>query len=278
MYRQPVSGLIHLSDYYRAVAVRHGCAASRQIVAAAVDPRFFTPGNAAAARERLRLGANRFVLLCPSRFSPRKGQLDLLDALERLPPALAGRLVVLLAGSVNSASSAFLGQVRDRVHGLAIDTRIIEVSRDEMPDLLAASDLVILPSHVEGLGFAAIEAMAAGRPVLLTRVPGFTEVADADGQLAYTAAGDPSRLALDLVQLIESPALRDALATRGRRRAETGFGVDNFAEKVTAIVPRDLDASRRGWPSDRQGERPAPSGYRPELAADGDLGQHELDR
>lgn len=235
VYRQPVDAMVHLSEFYRAVAARHGCATRRQIVAAAVDPRFFSPADAAAARARFELGADRFVLLCPSRFSRRKGQLDLLDALERLPPAVVERLVVVLAGSVNSASSAFLGQVRDRAGSSPADVRIVEVSRDQMPDMLAASDLVVLPSHVEGLGFSAVEAMAAGRPVLLTRVPGFTEVANADGQVAYTVAQDPATLARDLTQLIDSASLRAELAAAGRRRAESGFGVEPFIDEVTKV-------------------------------------------
>jgi glycosyltransferase involved in cell wall biosynthesis len=95
--------------------------------------------------------------------------------------------------------------------------------RADVPRLLAASDIVLLTSISEGIPLTLIEAMAAGRPVMATRVGGVAEVV-ADGQTGLLApAGDDAALAEHILHLADDPARRDQIGQSGRQRADNLF-------------------------------------------------------
>lgn len=241
VYRQAIDGLVHLSHYYRQVAEGYVGGSRHNIVAACVDTELFASGERSRTRAALGAAPARFVILCPSRYSPRKGQLDLLEALHHLSADTIDDVLVVFAGSANSASRDYYEVLEQRAGSTRVETRFVTVPREEMPDYVHACDLVVLPSHLEGLGFAAVEAMAAGRPVLLTDVPGFREIPDGDGQVRFTQAGDPIRLAADLQRLIDDPLLRRQLSTGGRARALAGFAVGPFIDKVVGLYRTCLE-------------------------------------
>jgi hypothetical protein len=90
--------------------------------------------------------------------------------------------------------------------------------RQDVGACLAAADVVALPSLHEGLGVAALEAMAAGRPVVASRVGGLTEVV-VDGETGlFAEPGEPESLATALVTLARDRDLRARLGEGGRRR------------------------------------------------------------
>ena len=243
IFRQRIDGMLHLSDFYRLSAKQSGCTATHQIIAAAVDTSLFQSGDRVAKRKDLGLYENETMILCPSRFSPRKGQLELLAAVEKLREDTTEHLTLIFGGSVNSGSPAYLGDLTDRATSSAIRTRIIEIQRAEMPDFLAASDLVVFPSHFEGLGFAAIEAMCARRPVVVSEVSGFDEIPDAQGQLHFTKAADPDRLADDLQQLIDAPDYRANLADSGHERAIRAFSIAPFIHSAIMLYRTCIDVT-----------------------------------
>ena len=88
-------------------------------------------------------------------------------------------------------------------------------SSDELAALYSESDAFCLPSRLEGLPLALIEAMAYGLPVVATPV-GCVEDLVIDGETGLLAStGDPESVAIQLKRLIEDPELRDALGKRG---------------------------------------------------------------
>jgi glycosyltransferase involved in cell wall biosynthesis len=187
------------------------------------------------------------VVLCPSRLSERKGQLDLLRAVV----AARGRWpsgrppVVVLTGSVNSGSLAHLRTLEAfiRDNGLADSVLLrLEEDRDDLRDLLAAAEVVVQPSHFEGLGTAALEAMACGCAVLLTRTTGFDEIATpAEAYLVDVAA--PEQLAAGLVALLDDPALRRRLGANARRRVKEQYSARSTGAELETIY-REVAASR----------------------------------
>ncbi len=141
----------------------------------------------AAERRRLGLAAGEIVLAIVGALEERKGHALLLEALAQL---LDLPLRVLCAGS-GSAGPALAAR-RD---ALGLTERVRFLGRvDDIPALLAAVDVVVMPSRHEGLGVAALEAMAAGRPVIARRVGGLSEaVGEARGARAErrrAGAGD----------------------------------------------------------------------------------------
>jgi glycosyltransferase involved in cell wall biosynthesis len=95
--------------------------------------------------------------------------------------------------------------------------------RDDIGDLLAAADVVVLPSRREGLGNAALEAMGAGRAVVASAVGGLGE-AVVDGRTGLLVpAEDAPALAAALERVVRDPDLRNRLAAEGPRRIAEGF-------------------------------------------------------
>jgi glycosyltransferase involved in cell wall biosynthesis len=96
--------------------------------------------------------------------------------------------------------------------------------RSDMPDVYRSSDVLVMASRCEeAFGLVALEAAAAGKPVVATRVGGIPEVV-VDGQTGFLAQpGDAAGLAERIQQLVDSPTLRAAMGERARERARTHF-------------------------------------------------------
>jgi glycosyltransferase involved in cell wall biosynthesis len=111
-------------------------------------------------------------------------------------------------------------QIRDA--GLDEAVRLLG-ARDDVPRLLAASDVMILPSLAEGLPNVVLEGMAAGLPVVASAVGGIPELVS-DGETGLlTQAGDAEALAAGILRLVEDRALAAGLGARGRARVEAEF-------------------------------------------------------
>src|SRR5206468_4171447 len=106
--------------------------------------------------------------------------------------------------------------------------------RRDVAACLAAADIVALPSLREGLGVAALEAMAAGRPVVASRVGGLAEaVVHAETGL-LVPPGDPTALAAALARLAGDPELRARLGAAGRERVLARYTAARMAEGTLA--------------------------------------------
>lgn len=119
-------------------------------------------------RLQVNIPENCFVLTQVSRFGPEKDQMTLIKALKSLPTNIHLVLVGdghLLKNHIREVKSL---QLEDRVHFLGI--------RNDIPQIMKMSDIVILSSHFEGFGLAAVEGMAAAKPVIASNVPGLRQV------------------------------------------------------------------------------------------------------
>jgi glycosyltransferase involved in cell wall biosynthesis len=107
--------------------------------------------------------------------------------------------------------------------------------RDDIPSILARSQIACLPSYREGLPRSLLEAMAAGLPIVSTDVPGCREVVRHGENGLLVAAGDSAGLASALRSLIEDPELRHRFGVAGRRRAEREFASSIVIEETLAV-------------------------------------------
>jgi glycosyltransferase involved in cell wall biosynthesis len=190
--------------------------------------------SAPDAPERLRrefAPDGEFLLLQVARLHPEKGHEFLFKA---LPAVIAqgGRPIrLLLAGT-----GPFEGEYRREVHALGLDDVVTFLGfRHDIPDLLAAADVMVLPSVAEAFGLALTEAIYLGTPVVATRVGGIPEIVreDVDGCLVPPAS--PEALAQTLVRLIRDPDLCGSLASEGREWIAGRFGFESMVRRYEAV-------------------------------------------
>ena len=166
----------------------------------------------AKARPSEEIPSNRgkFNIIQVAGFRYQKDQPTLIRALQLLPE----NFHVYFAGDgvLRSNCEAIVEELKlgDRVHFMGI--------RTDVPELIAASDVCVVSSHWEGFGLAAVEAMAAIKPVIATDIPGLREVVNGAGILFPHEASET--LAHEILMLEESPEHYRAVAAACRRRAD----------------------------------------------------------
>jgi glycosyltransferase involved in cell wall biosynthesis len=170
------------------------------------------------------------LLLEVARLAPVKGQRELIEALPRLARADA---VAVLAGRDLEFGGAYAEELEALAAERGVRDRVLLVGyRADVGALLAAADVFVLPSWVEGLPLTVLEAMAAGKPVVATSVGGTPE-AVVDGQTGLLVApGDVPALVAGLDALLADPELARRLGERGRRRVEEHFSAEAMCERV----------------------------------------------
>lgn len=187
--------------------------------------RVSSPQGPARIRAELGLADTRVVLMA-ARMHPEKGYEHLLAALPRVL-AEAPDVVLLIAGT---------GPLEGRYRavsaslGLAKSVRFLGFRRD-LPDVIAASDLVVLPSVAEAFGLVAAEALYLGVPVVASRVGGIPEIVDDGIDGLLVPPGDSEALALALVQLLLDDERRRRLRGAGREKVASRF---SFRRMVAA--------------------------------------------
>jgi glycosyltransferase involved in cell wall biosynthesis len=240
LYNRGTDAVVAISEGVRSALVASGVRADRIVVVpSGVDVTRFAAGAArrVAERARLGIGPGEFVVAIVGALEERKGHVTLLEALAlvREPPV---RLLCAGSGSLAAALAA-------RADALGIAERVRFLGHvDDVPGLLAAVDAVAMPSRHEGLGVAALEAMAAARPLVATRVGGLPEVVGADAGLLVDA-DDPVALAAALTRLAREPATARAFGEAGRARVAERFTLDAMARGTRAVYRRVLAADAR---------------------------------
>lgn len=176
------------------------------------------------------------TVLTVARLDPQKGLHDLVAAAALVPEA---RVMVVGEGPERPALETEIARLGlgDRVHLLGF--------RSDVPDLLAASDLFVLPSLFEGLPLSILEAMAAGKPVVATAIGGNDEAVVDGATGLLVPPGDPQALADAIRALLRDPERRRRLGEAGRRRAEAEFSATAMVRRIAAIYDELLAASDR---------------------------------
>jgi glycosyltransferase involved in cell wall biosynthesis len=233
VYRRAVTVVVLSEAFGRLVAERYGVDPKRVVVVPpGVDLDRFSPGDRLAARQRLSLPTEAFVVVSARRLEARMG-LDVLLAAWGKVQAVHHDVVLLVAGE---------GRERQHLEALRAQlphpdgVRLLgRVSDDELVELYRAADCSVVPTRVlEGFGLVTLESVACGAPAIVTDVGGLPDgVVDLDPSLVLPAA-DVDALADRLVAAADGVLPhRDAC----RRHAET-FAWDAVARRHLEIYDR----------------------------------------
>jgi glycosyltransferase involved in cell wall biosynthesis len=111
----------------------------------------------------------------------------------------------------------------------------------DIPELLAALDLFVLPSLTESMPNSVLEAMSAGRPVIASAVGGLKELVRHGETGLLIPPKDPGALASHIVHLLAEPELRERMGRAARMRAESEFDINRAAQGLEAIYDELLE-------------------------------------
>jgi glycosyltransferase involved in cell wall biosynthesis len=137
--------------------------------------------------------------------------------------------------------------LESRAAELGVASRLLFLGeRQDIPELLAALDIVVMPSFWEGGPYTVIEAMAMERPVVTTNVGMVPDVVRSGEHALVVEPGDAVALATNVLRLLDDPPLRDRLAAAGRQLAVERFSEERLVEGVLAVYQRALGRPAAG--------------------------------
>lgn len=210
-------------------------------------------GPDAAVKVRREFEADdAYILLICARLHPEKGYEYLFDSFLRIKAQTARRVILLVAGR-----GPFEAEYRSRVKELGCEGEVKFLGfRKDVPDLMAAADLVVLPSVAEAFGLVLTEALYLGTPVVATRVGGIPEIIDdgVDGVLVPPA--DSEQLADAISALLRDSDRRRQMSGRGKAKVVGLFQFEAMVRAYEAVYDQLERANGRLINAESLGNHP----------------------
>ncbi|WAH35140.1 N-acetyl-alpha-D-glucosaminyl L-malate synthase BshA [Alicyclobacillus dauci] len=202
-----------------------------------IDTDVFRPNAGQNVRRSLAKPGER-VLLHISNFRQVKRICDVIQIFARVEQEIPTRLVLVGEGPEYSAA-------RHLVQDLGLMESVDFLGKqDEVAPLVAAADLLLLPSSKESFGLVALEAMACGIPVIGSTAGGIPEVVQHGVTGFLREVGDVERMASDALRLLRNESLYVNFCANARQRAETCFHIRDKVGEYEAIYRRVCGMSR----------------------------------
>jgi glycosyltransferase involved in cell wall biosynthesis len=218
-----------------------------------VDLSRFDPSrhDRTAQRRRLDLADGQFTAALVAQLTPWKGQDDAIRAISFVKERHTDIRLLLVGAAtfVDRATRfdnrAYVEELHELVQRLGVAANVAFLGdRDDVPAILAAADVVLLPSWEEPFGRAAAEGMAMGVPVLATSIGGTAEIITDGTDGLLIPPREPRRWAEALQRVIDDVELRQALGRAARERALTVFEPGAHANAMLAIYGEVLAARK----------------------------------
>jgi len=205
---------------------------ARKVVAIhnGVDTTRFSPGDSSEAREVLGLPVAATVVGTIGRLDPVKDQGGLVAAFSGLVASGANSILAIVGEG--PSRPALEDEIRRR--GFADRVWLLGERRD-VPTVLRALDIFVLPSRAEGMSNTILEAMATGLPVIATDVGGNPELVEPNVTGRLVPPGDPNALEAALAAYAGDPYLRRLQGKLGRERVLQHFSLDRMAQAYSSL-------------------------------------------
>jgi glycosyltransferase involved in cell wall biosynthesis len=166
------------------------------------------------------------------RLEQRKGILDLLDAWPQVAAAVPDAQLIIVGR----------GPLEEEVHRRsdAVERAVFLSYREDIGSVMKRCAIVAIPSHWEGFGLVAAEALAAGTPVVASNTSSLPEIVRHEQEGLLVPPRDPAALANALIRLLKEPALRTLLGRNGAERVRMMFNsvrmIDDYEQLLHRFV------------------------------------------
>jgi glycosyltransferase involved in cell wall biosynthesis len=201
----------------------------------------FKPENIKAARRKLNLAAEKMILCSVANLIPEKGIQHLLQAISRMVNSSGLKdLLLLLVGE-----GYYRGFLENQIMNLGISDHVTFLGkRDDVQAIIAASDVVVVPSvWEEAFGLIIAEAMACAKPIIASNIGGIPELLQNEVTGITVKPGDVDQLTAAINRLIESPGMRQSMGQAGLAEAIKRFDLVKYVEKLASLYDSILVSS-----------------------------------
>ena len=194
------------------------------------NPANYDPLELDNMRKKLKISPETKIISLIARLYKSKGQQYLIEAapaiLEHVPQA---RFLLVGDGPHEPL-------LRQRIHALGLaDHFIFSGYRQDIPELIAISDIVVRPSEMEGLPINVIEAMLMAKPVIASRIAGVPEMIEHEVNGLMISVGDVDALAKHIVSVLTDDSKRLAIGEAARSTALAKFSMESCVAKTVAL-------------------------------------------
>jgi len=241
LYAHFTTHIVAVCNAVRDMLIDNGIPAQNiSVICNSVDPVRFSPRpKDEKLLKELCLSAEDIVVGMAGRLgSSSVDAPTLLRAFQKLRPRYS-HLRLLMVGRGSEATAKLAAEL-----GVA-DGVVLPGFTDDMPAMLSLVDLFVQPNARSALSTALLQAMAAARPVVATRVGGNLEAVDDGSTGRLCPPGDPEAMAGTIAEMIERPAEMEEMGQRGRDRALELFSPERMAQQLEAIYAKVINAHTR---------------------------------
>ncbi|MFZ9261911.1 MAG: N-acetyl-alpha-D-glucosaminyl L-malate synthase BshA [Chitinophagaceae bacterium] len=173
------------------------------------------------------------VILHASNFRKVKRIADVIYTFNKIKKNISSKLLL-----VGDGPERHMAEELCRELGIFEETRFVGKQQD-MEDIYAIADLFLLPSEYESFGLAALEAMAAGTPVVATNAGGIPEIITHGKNGFLSDVGDVEQMSKQAITILENEKILKSFSEAARKQAET-FDINNIVPKYEALYNQVL--------------------------------------
>lgn len=246
--RMPYDILCVGSKFFKEHAVSYGVSEEKiKMIYMGIDVDHYSRKNYSthyldAIKTKYLLSEKAIKLLLIGRFKERKGQKELIEAVSLLRKEHKN-IKCYLVGTTDSASCSYLETLQKHIKKLQLEENVIilqNVPDEDLPGIIIQSDLVIQPSHAEGLCLSLLEAMALEKPVVTTYVSGIKEIIIPSYNGNTANVDDFEDLAKVIAKTLENKTKTAEMAQKGYQTVLDKFNLYETIKKTTNLYEEIL--------------------------------------
>ncbi|MEJ5351813.1 MAG: glycosyltransferase family 4 protein [Melioribacteraceae bacterium] len=212
----------------------------------AIDTNKFNPEkvNNTKVRNEFKINEDEILIGMIARFSPGKGHEEFLYAANELTKKY-DNIKFMIVGEASKGEEEYEKEIKKLSENLGLNDKIIFTGfRKDTPEVLAAMDIFVFPSHAEAFGIALAEALSMGKPSVCSNSDGVLDIAvDGETSLLFEKQ-NWKNLSEKIETLILNPDLREKFGTAARKRAVEFFDLNVFSNKLISIYEKVIKERR----------------------------------